>query len=1209
MIYRRRAASTTEFLASKEASKVKLFRRLVITTFAVAALAVAVSAPAKARAAGPQWTITSAASPTNLWLPSKPIVNEVRQLTVGESGTSYRLFSPAFSGGATGPIADEASAIEVQAAIEAVAGAGNVQVTGGPGDTNPYTITFTGALAGQQISLFALNLNTEEFEFDPNISSIELTPGAPGVPSGTYVITATNTGDAAADGAVEPIMLIDQLPAGLAATQIRGAGFPGSPTGEAFTRGSLECELASLACTYGGLVGVGDQLTISVTVNVAPDLPASLTNHVSVSGGGAPTVSGVDPTTISPAPSGFGVDPATYFTATSDDQAGAHPNFTTSLSLNLAGPGKVAGSIKDVGFDLPAGMVGNPAATPRCSMADVVASNCPLDTALGVAHVSLLALGQESRGTALVYNIAPNLDEPAAFAFVINTFTVRLDTALRPGGVVHVSATDLTEAAIASGSTVTIWGIPADHNGSGPYLADASEPFAEFGEPSGAARVPFFTNPTSCSGSSLSTVMQADAWQAPGAFDADNSPDLGDPNWLTYSAQSPASSGCDFLNFDPSFTLAMNPAFADSPAGTRFDLRIPQNEDPNSFATSELRDATVTLPKEVTLNPASADGLEGCAPAQIDLHSPGRGKCPEASEVATVEIETPLLPKPVLGQLYLGTPECAPCGDADAADGKLLHGYLEAAGFGVVVKVPGSFKVDPVTGQITASFIENPQVPFEDLKLTFKGGDRGSLATPDLCGSYSATADFKPWSAPDSGPDATPGANFQITAGPNGGPCFDSLTQRPLRLGFEAGTISPIAGSYSPFLLRFTRKDGEQELSTIHASLPPGLVAKLAGTEKCSDAQIAAAANRSGHQEESSPSCPLNSRIGTNVAGAGAGSHPYFIKAPIYLSGPYKGASLSIVVITSVLAGPFDLGVVVVRSALYIDPETARVTVKSDPLPQSIAGIPLKLRDDRINIDRPEFTLNPTSCDPFAIGLTVDGSSGAIDSVNQRFQVGACQGLGFAPKLAFKLKGGTARNKFPALSAKVTYPKGGPFANVAKAQVSLPPSEFLEQGHIGTVCTRVVFNEGNAPGEKCPAASIYGHARAVTPLLDEPIEGPVFLRANGGERTLPDLVAALHGEAFNVNLVGFIDSVRKKGSEVSRIRNSFNLVPDAPVSSFTLGLKGGKKGLLVNSTNICKGIHRASVKFVGQNGKVEELQPSMNPQCGGGGKKKRTRHR
>jgi hypothetical protein len=932
-------------------------------------------------------------------------------------------------------------------------------------------------------------------------------------------------------------------------------------------------------------------------------------------------------------------------------QAGSHPfAMTTSFDLNTT-PGKVLeGEIKDLGIEQIVGLVGEPGAVPRCQTDKFLESNppegreskCPDSTAIGVA-VAQLSEPKSSSGVpaeAAVYNLVPPPGVAAKIGFVARTVPVTVELGVNPEPPHNVIAklTDTSQAAQLFGSSVTLWGDPAN---------PVHDPFRGFcaalgTEPGGVIKsrgscsvgtpeVPFLTLPRACAGP-LTTSYVADSWQEPGGYLINGDPDLSDPNWLSGSAETHDASeppvplgitGCGKLPFHPTITAKPTTLAAESPTGLDFSLDVKDegltSAKEGAVANSDIKKAVVTLPQGFSTNPSLAEGLNVCSEADLARETvnsaPGEG-CPNASKIGTVEVETPLLEENVNGSIFAATPYENSAGNSLLA----LYMVLKNPTLGIMIKQPIKVEPDPVTGQLTTVAENLPQLPFSHFKLHFREGTRSPLASPPGCGSYDARAVLTPWSG--TAPITTT-TTFQIIVGPESGPCPSGGTP-PFHPGLEAGTINNAAGSYSPFYVHLTRKDSEQEITHFSIKLPPGLVGKLAGIPFCPDAAIVAAKARTGPhggaEELASPSCPAASEIGHTLVGAGVGPSLAYAPGKVYLAGPYHGSALSIAAITAAKVGPFDLGTVVVREALRINPETAEVFIDatgSDPIPHIIQGIPVHLRDIRVYVDRPNFTLNPTSCAPTSTASTVLGSgldfgSEADDqpiTVTSRFQAADCASLGFAPKLALSLKGGTKRNQVPAFKAVLTYPKGS-YANIAKAQVTLPKSAFLDNEHIGTICTRPVFNEGAVPGEKCPAASVYGHAQAITPLLDEPIEGPVFLRANGGERNLPDLVAALHSGKINVNLVGFIDSVHKKGSETSLIRNTFALVPDAPVTKFTLEMAGGKKGLLINSTNLCKSTNKALAAFTGQNGKRHDFEPVLKPLgCKGKGKPKKANKR
>jgi hypothetical protein len=598
----------------------------------------------------------------------------------------------------------------------------------------------------------------------------------------------------------------------------------------------------------------------------------------------------------------------------------------------------------------------------------------------------------------------------------------------------------------------------------------------------------------------------------------------------------------------------------------------------------------------VSLNPSQAEGLAACSPRQFRAETaasaPGAG-CPEAAKVGSVAVTTPILEEQARGSVYVATPFENPFGSLLA-----LYVVARIPDRGIVVKQAGRVDLDPATGQLTSTFDDLPQQPFESFRLHFNEGNRAPLVMPERCAPYSMLTRFTPWSAEDP-EDPTPAevvtetSPFAIDQGcPAGPPGFAP--------GFVAGTQSNSAGRYSPLSIRLTRNDSEQELSRFSVKLPEGVIGKLAGIPFCPEAAIDQARARSGagggQEEINAPSCPADSRIGRTLAGAGVGPELTYVPGSLYLAGPYEGAKLSVVAITPARVGPFDLGTIVIRQALRIDPTTAVVTSDgaSDPIPHILHGILVHAREIRVLVDRDAFVRNPTSCERMSSTATVLSGAGSSAAPTSPFQAADCAGLGFKPKLSIQLLGGTTRTATPRLKAVLRARPGD--ANIGRAQVTLPPSEFLEQNHIRTVCTRVQFNAGEGNGAQCPKGSVYGRATALSPLLGEPLSGPVFLRSS--EHELPDMVAALHSAKVDIDLVGRIDSTKQGG-----IRSSFEAVPDAPVSRFVLEMQGGKKGLIVNSEELCGARHRAKAAFTGQNGRRRVLHPVVKVRCGGGGKK------
>ncbi len=857
-------------------------------------------------------------------------------------------------------------------------------------------------------------------------------------------------------------------------------------------------------------------------------------------------------------------------------QAGGHPwELLTTLEVNDSvyreKTSNVTAVLKDILDELPPGLIGNPEAVPKCKQRIVEEKKCTGDAMIGEVRVIYLGYeGEPQQQRAILYNTIPPKGTAARFAGEVNVSAdAYIDSGIRTGGDYGIDsgATNITNTVNLRGVEVTIWGVPADPS----HDAERFCPGSGFpGCVSNAEPRALLRLPTSCPGTPLTVGAKVDSFQEPGTF-------------VHTSTDLPAVTGCNQLEFEPTIEARPTTRVSDSPTGLHVDIHNPQNEDPEGLGTPDLKKAVVTLPQGMTVNPAGANGLEGCGSSQVDLHGAGPAHCPDGSKIGTAEVDTPLLDHPLKGSVFLAAPHDNPFDSLLA-----IYIALDDPQSGVIVKLAGHVEADPSTGQLKTTFDENPQLPFNDFKVDFFSGALAPLRTPGTCGTFSTQSELTPWSAPDTGPAPTPSDSYQIDAGPNGSGCASSAGAQPNSPHFDAGTESPIAARYSPFVLHLQREDGSQEFKDVTVTPPAGLVAKLAGTPYCPDSALAAAAAKSGNAEKASPSCPSASQIGTVNVGAGAGPSPYWAQGEVYLAGPYKGAPLSLAIVTPATAGPFDLGTVVVRSALHVDPETARITAVTDPIPHILEGIPLDVRAVTVKLDKPGFTLNPTSCDATSVGGELNSVLDQSASLAARFQVGDCTSLGFEPKLGLRLFGKTNRGAHPKFRAVLSMPAGD--ANLAAASVRLPPSEILDQGHIRTVCTRVQF-----AAESCPAGSIYGYASARSPLLDQPLQGPVYLRSSSHK--LPDLVLDLQGQ-IHIVVVGRIDSVH------GGIRNTFEAVPDAPVSTVVLTMKGGSKGLLQNSTNICRGSHKAVSLFEAHSGVVHDIRPALqNGKCGASGGK------
>ena len=1042
------------------------------------------------------------------------------------------------------------------------------------------------------------------------------TSGALGNAPG-YQLLATNIGAGAATG---PITLRATLPAGV--TPIFGAETPVSVDSDPSSPDPTCAKTLgqTVVCSSPGPLRSSRNVSVWIPVEVSAglepgDVLPEATGSVESPGATAITTSAPAIVDTEPAPFGFLSGPAGLSTLFTEEDgspsllAGSHPNqLTIDVGFPIEQPGGKglttgAGHPRDIVTDLPPGVLINPNATAaRCTEAQLQSgegTECPDASQIGLVTVTTEAIGPRPATSAL-YNMVPPPGAAAMVAFNVASAGVYVHLS---GGVRSESDFGLyakSPDTLARGSTpvltvrAQLWGDPTD--ASHDQVRGVCRLEAALKCPVDPSDTPLITMPSACS-DTLTSEAHARSWEE-SEEGIEGLPHHTSAQATDVSGIPTGVSGCSLLDFDPSLTLRPDTDAAETPTGMEVEVKVPQSEGAEP-ATSNVRDVTVSFPKGMAVNPAAADGLAACFPAQIGLKTSvgetpphfkeTRPQCPDGSKIGTVEVSTPLLDHTVPGAVYVAAPFANPFGT-------LLGVYvvIDSPQDGIVVKLAGRTEADPETGQLTTSFDEAPQLPFSSFKVNLFGGPRAVLRTPSVCGTHTTRSVLAPWSG---NPAVSTADSFQVSLGANGRPCVSSEAEMPHSPGFEAGTLTPLAAAFAPFAGRLTRDDGEQQLRGLNATLPPGLTGKLAGVETCSDAAIAAAAAKSGKEEQSNPSCPADSLIGQLTAGAGAGSSPFYTSGKIYLAGPYKGAPISGVAITPAVAGPFDLGTVVVRAPGRIDPVTTQLRIESDDFPSILEGIPLELRDARLSLNRPEFTLNPTSCDPMAISGNAISLLGAIAPLSQRFQVGGCRGLDYKPKLAIRLFGGTKRGAHPRLRAILTAKLGE--ANTARASVALPRSVFLDQSHIRTVCTRVQF-----AADQCPPGSIYGHAKAITPLLDETVEGPVYLRSSSNE--LPDMVAALKGppsRPIEIELVGRIDSIN------GGIRSTFDFVPDQPVSKFILRMKGGSKGLVINSRDICKHVYRATAKFDGQNGKAHDFRPALRNDCKKKKNSKRARHR
>lgn len=886
------------------------------------------------------------------------------------------------------------------------------------------------------------------------------------------------------------------------------------------------------------------------------------------------------------------------------EQAAGHPHFgftqfIVKSSSGTLGPTPDA-ELARIRVDLPVGLNVNPGATERCLLATFKAdpTACPDESHVGDSYVTAAdpLLGASLPLHAEVYNVVPVEGESARFGLKLADNEVYLEGDADWSGNYHEGFTIEVPAALPEDLGVLL----GSENGA--ILKNRLVFDGRAGDGT------FITTPSTClgeafieSGSVYSTYLLA------GSVEQFAEPEYVWPQSAEPPLESPIPPGtspkeCGTIPYDPSLEVDPGTAQTNSPAGVTVEIDIPHYSlEESEQQTSTTKSSDVTLPLGMGLNPSAANGLQVCTDAEFGKGTRNPVACPAASQIGTVTIDSPALPTkedgeegeaegPALkGPVYVGQQL-----SSDPTSGNLYRIFINAVStrYGIDVRLIGNVSADPQTGQLTTTISNAPQSQVEDFVVELDGGPGAVVSSPPICGPHDGTAVMTPWSG---NAPATPGDSFSLTTAPGGGKCAKTMAERPFGPGFEAAPASAKAGAFSPLAIRISRSDGEQELKGTDIVLPPGMSGKLAGIPYCPEAALAAAATRAGTAEKASSSCPPESRVGTATVTAGTGSAPYKLEgSKVFLSGPYNGAPLSLAVVTPATAGPFDLGTVVVRVALFVDPETAQIRALSDPLPHVFGGTQLNVRFVDLVMDRPDFTINPTSCGPLATtGSLLGGGANPLDpasfsafGISSPFQTSECEALKFRPKLFTKLLGGrkaTNRSKFPAFRAVLVARSGD--ANIGRAALTLPHSLFLEQGHIGTICTRV-----RLAASTCPARSVYGFARAKSPLLDDELKGPVYLVSSDNE--LPDLLADLHGQV-NIRLRGVISASK------ARIRTVFSSVPDVPVSKFVIKMKGGKKGLLVNSRNLCVHPNFSSLNFKAQNGKRLKVKrlPLRVPGC------------
>ena len=1021
------------------------------------------------------------------------------------------------------------------------------------------------------------------------VAPANLPPGG----RGEVLVTVTNLGDMAAPASsTEPIKISAKLPAGLTATSISN----NEEATEGVEHPSVTCKPAALACEVTeGRVLMYASVEIVIRVSVAANAQSGLPVQMSVSGGGAAAVSVSDPVTVSATPTKFGVERFEVLPLNADGsldtQAGSHPfQLTTTIALNQAAeeetPGEPeAGEVvpvplalpKDQKFSLPPGLIGDPAATPQCPIREfengTETGSCPADTVLGVASAEVSYRGvnhgkaypQPAAILAPVYNLEPAVGEPARFGFYVRVpdqkpISVFLDTSVRTGGDygVDVSVHNISQVTTFVGAQVSFWGVPGDSRHDLARGACVETDRIENGctETGALKQSPFLSLPASCGGLSnpLTSTVEATTWEQPTV-----------PVPGTYALHDSAGTpvgldGCNRLPFEPSISVAPDGEAATAPTGLTVRLKVPQEagEAPEGVAESDVRNTTVTLPAGLQVNPAAAGGLEACTEADIgferydettgqtffqeETEQERQGlvahqECPEGSKLGTVKITTPLLSEPLEGAVYQAAQAANPFGSLLA-----LYVVAEDKKASVRVRLAGKVEANPSTGQLTSTFDQTPQLPFEEFDLKFFGGGKAPLATSS-CGAYRTETSIEPWSGNAA---ASPFSEFDVTTGPDGAPCSSLGSFAP---AFLSGTANNDAGAFSPFTMTLSRKDGEQTLSTVAMTMPPGLLGMLSKVALC------------GEPQANAGTCPAASQIGHVTVQAGVGNEPITLpeagkqEDPVYLTGPYGGAPFGLAIVVHPEAGPFNLEEngrpVIVRAKIEINSTTAQVSIASNPMPTRLRGIPLDVRTVNVTIDREGFMFNPTDCEPLSVAGTIGSSEGASESVSSRFQAANCATLPFAPKLTASVAAHASKADGTTFDVKLESAGVGQ-ANIHRVDLQLPSALPSRLTTLQKACLEAVFNANPA---SCGPESVIGKATIHTPVLNSPLTGPAYLVSHGGA-AFPDVEFVLQGEGVTLVLDGKTDI--KNGITYSK----FETAPDAPFTVFETELPAGPHSIL-----------------------------------------------
>jgi hypothetical protein len=1160
----------------------------------------------------PWWHVVSVSQPTNLH--GGLAGDEVQKLTVDATKGDYVVGNPAdyqqqvievffgtrtpaeVTAGTVLPFA--ATAAEVQAALERAFPERAVRVSAlaGAAEEHTYEIVFPGqavepvlaeanGFLGAILGAKPLNLpgECEPGEEESCLGTASVIQVSEGKPDGTMVVLAENVGDADVNGAKDPVAITDVVPPGLKAVAISAQ----VPEGAAINKFiALPCTVSSLTCTFGETLPPYDQIEVRISVVVETERETG-DDVASASGGGAPSATSTHRVLIGPTPAPFGVEDYEMANEEAgggvDAQAGSHPfQQTSTIVLNTSSAtsdsAESAALPKDLSIRWPAGMIGDPSAFEKCTLAEFGSRTCPATSVLGVATSRIDEPGNfgVANVVAPLVNLEPAPGQAARLAFLAAGTPVFIDATVRTGedyGVtVHVE--NIAQAITFLSSDVTVWGVPgaASHDATrneGCLLEARGKsresiireglapcnPLDENGPPA------FLTLPTACTGP-LDSTISGDTWVQPG-----KEQELGE-------SMLPALDGCNRLPFTPSIAVApdktaANGAAASTPTGLTVDEHVPQQStlDANGLAEAAVKDLSVTLPEGVQINPSAGDGLLACGEEQIGLTNAEATSCPEDAKVATVRVKVPVLEHELTGAAYIATQNQNPFGSLMA-----MYIYAEDPISGVRVKAAGDVEENPATGQLTAHFQADPalkgqgetseflpEAPFEDVVLEFFGGERAPLATPARCGAYTTTGTFTPWSADTSDEAALTvhsSSTFNIESGPHGGPCPGAAL--PFAPTLTGGTTNINAGAFGPLTTTIGREDGEQNLGSVALHMPAGVEGLLSSVKLCPEAQ----ANEG--------TCGPESQIGETTVSAGVGSDPVAVKGGrVYITEKYNGAPFGLSIVNPVKAGPFDLehdtsnpstndpacDCIVVRAKIEVNPSTGELTVTTDSsgphaIPHIIDGIPVQIKKVNVIINREHFTFNPTNCSPLAMTGTIASDESASALLSVPFQVANCALLKFAPKLTVAAGGHASKANGESLRFKIEYPKGamGNQSWMSEAKFDIPSQLPARQVALQQACRAATFERDRSA---CPAGAIIGHAIVHTQVLPVALEGPVYFVSYGGAK-FPDAVLVLKGYGITIELRGET-FINKEGVTSATFRNT----PDVPFESLEVTIPTG----------------------------------------------------